>query len=124
MYLAKFHASKGHMEQLPELDNRFHEILYEACDSKMLEHQLRDFHAYVLRVRRKTLSTPERSMASNEEHEKIMLAIKDRNADEAERLAHMHMINAYENMVKNGLHEAYENNAAAKQEKESEDTAK
>ena len=45
MYLAKFHASKGHMEQLPELDNRFHEILYEACDSKMLEHQLRDFHA-------------------------------------------------------------------------------
>ena len=118
VYLAKFHAAKGHMEQLPELDNRFHEILYEACDSKMLEHQLRDFHAYVLRVRRKTLSTPERSMASNEEHEKIMLAIKDRNADEAERLAHMHMINAYENMVKNGLHEAYENNAAAKQEKD------
>ena len=111
VYLAKFHAEKGHMDQIPELDNRFHEILYEACDSKMLEHQLRDFHAYVLRVRRKTLSSADRSMASNEEHEKIMMAIKAHNADEAEKLAHMHMINAYENMVKSGLHEAYAKNS-------------
>ena len=43
-------------EQLAELDNRFHEIMYEACNSKMLEKQLRDFHDYVLRVRKKTLS--------------------------------------------------------------------
>ena len=56
VYLAKFHAQKGHLEQLAELDNRFHEILYEACNSKMLEKQLRDFHDYVLRVRKKTLS--------------------------------------------------------------------
>lgn len=38
VYLSKFHAQKGHLEQLAELDNRFHDILYEACDSKMLEH--------------------------------------------------------------------------------------
>lgn len=107
VYLAKFHASKGHMDQIPEQDNRFHEILYEACNSKILEHQLRDFHAYVLRVRKKTLANVERSMASNEEHEKIMLAIKAHDADEAERLADMHVVNAYENMVKNGLHEVY-----------------
>ena len=44
VYLSKFHAQKGHLEQLAELDNRFHDILYEACDSKMLEHQLKDFH--------------------------------------------------------------------------------
>ncbi len=108
VYLARFHAQKGHMEQMAELDNRFHEILYEACNSKILEQRLRDFHAYVLRVRRKTLSQTGRSAASNEEHELIMQAIKDKNADEAERLAHMHMINAYENMVNHGLHEAYE----------------
>ena len=84
---------------------------YTYRDSKMLEHQLRDFHAYVLRVRRKTLSSADRSMASNEEHEKIMMAIKAHNADEAEKLAHMHMINAYENMVKSGLHEAYAKNS-------------
>lgn len=110
IYLSKFHAQKGHLEQLAELDNRFHEILYEACNSKMLEHQLRDFHEYVLRVRKKTLSNVNRGPKSNEEHELLMEAIKAKDADKAEKLANMHMINAYENMVKNGLHEAYQDN--------------
>lgn len=107
VYLASFHATKGHMEQMAELDNRFHHILYEACDSKMLQKLLQDFHQYVMRVRRKTLSTKERGMASNEEHKLIMEAIKEKNAQEAERLATLHMNNAYENMVKNGLYNIY-----------------
>lgn len=111
VYLAKFHAGKGHLEQLAELDNRFHHILYEACNSKMLEHQLRDFHEYVLRVRKKTLSSASRGPKSNEEHEQILEAIKSGNATLAEKLANEHMINAYENMVKNGLHEAYAKDA-------------
>ena len=108
VYLAKYHAQKGHYEQLAELDNRFHDILYEACNSKMLEHTLKDFHEYVLRVRKKTLANVNRGQKSNEEHEQIMNAIKMGNADLAEALANKHMINAYENMVKQGLHEAYE----------------
>lgn len=107
IYLAKFHAQKGHLEQLAELDNRFHDILYEACNSKILEHQLKDFHEYVLRVRKKTLSNVNRGPKSNEEHEQIMEAIKAKDADRAEKLANMHMINAYENMVQSGLREAY-----------------
>ena len=107
VYLAQFHAQKGHYEQLAALDNRFHEIMYEACNSKMLEHQLKDFHDYVLRVRKKTLANVNRGTKSNEEHEMIMEAIKAKDADKAEALANKHMINAYENMVKNGLHEAY-----------------
>lgn len=108
IYLAKFHAEKGHLEQLAELDNRFHDILYEACDSKILEHQLKDFHQYVLRVRKKTLSNVNRGPKSNEEHEQIMEAIKAGEASRAEKLANNHMINAYKNMVKSGLHEAYQ----------------
>lgn len=107
VYLASYHASKGHMEQMAELDNRFHHILYEACDSKMLQKLLQDFHEYVMRIRKKTLSTKERGIASNEEHKQIMEAIKQRNADEAERLANLHMNNAYENMVNNGLYDIY-----------------
>ncbi len=110
VYLAKFHAEKGHLEQLAELDNRFHEIMYEACNSKMLEHQLRDFHEYVLRVRRRTLSSASRGPKSNEEHEQILEAIKAGDADLAEKLANQHIINAYENMVKNGLHEMFAGN--------------
>ena len=107
IYLADFHASKGHMDQMAELDNRFHDILYEACDSKMLEHTLKDYHQYVLRVRQKTLSTNTRGRASNDEHRQIMEAIKSGDADKAEQLANKHMLNAYDNMVKNGLNEIY-----------------
>lgn len=107
VYLAKFHAEKGHLDLLAELDNRFHEILYEACNSKMLEHQLKDFHRYVLRVRKKTLSNANRGPKSNQEHEAILEAIKSGNAELAQQLANRHMINAYENMVKSGLHEIY-----------------
>ena len=107
VYLSKFHAQKGHLDQLAELDNRFHDIMYEACNSKMLEHQLKDSHQYVLRVRKKTLANKNRGPKSNEEHEEILQAIKAGDADRAERLANRHMINAYDNMVKNGLHEAY-----------------
>ena len=107
VYLASYHAAKGHMEQMAELDNRFHHILYEACDSKMLQKLLQDFHEYVMRIRKKTLSTKERGIASNEEHKQIMEAIKERNAEKAEQLANLHMNNAYENMVNNGLYEIY-----------------
>ena len=48
-----------------------------------------------------------RGPKSNEEHEQIMEAIKAKDANRAEKLANMHMINAYENMVQNGLREAY-----------------
>jgi len=109
VYLAAFHASKGHMEQMTELDNRFHHILYEACDSKMLQNLLEDFHHYVIRIRKKTLSTKARGVASNEEHRMIMEAIKEGNKEKAEQLATQHMVNAYDNMVKNGLYDIFSN---------------
>ncbi|MBP5223475.1 MAG: FCD domain-containing protein, partial [Lachnospiraceae bacterium] len=104
------------LDQMTELDNRFHEILYEACDSKMLEHQLKDFHQYVLRVRKKTLSSKNRGPKSNQEHEGILEAIKAGNGELAQKLAHDHMINAYENMVKCGLSELFKKNAVPETE--------
>ncbi len=108
IFLSEFHAAKGHTEQMAELDNRFHEIMYEACNSKMLEHALKDYHQYVLRVRKKTLSTRTRSTESNAEHRKIMEAIRSGDGERAQQLANRHMINAYENIVENGFMEQYE----------------
>ena len=106
IYLGEFHASKGHMDQMAELDNRFHELLYEACDSKMLENLLKDYHQYVIRIRKKTLSTS-RGTVSNEEHRAIMEAIKSHDLKQAEKLANLHINNAYQNMVENGLYNLY-----------------
>ena len=106
VYLADFHAGKGHLDQIAELDNRFHQILYEAGHSKQLERLLEDFHEYVLRVRRKTLASG-RGQVSNEEHRQIMEAIKAKDQERAEMLANQHMINAYDNIEKNGLYDIY-----------------
>lgn len=103
IYLAKFHAAKGHHEKLAELDNQFHDILYAACNSKLLEHHLRDLHQYVIRIRRMTLSDKHRGDESTMEKEQLLEAIKANNPDLAEKVACQHMINAYENMKNNGL---------------------
>ena len=107
IYLSEFHEDKGHFDQIASLDNRFHEILYEACGSKMLEHQLRDYHQYVYRVRRLTLADTCRGKASTCEHKLIFEAMKEKDAEKAEKLANDHILNAYENMLKNGLEEAF-----------------
>ncbi|MDE7030070.1 MAG: GntR family transcriptional regulator [Lachnospiraceae bacterium] len=101
--LSEFHLSKEHYEQLIELDNRFHMQLYEACESKMLIHLLKDFHQYVQKERQQTLSNHARSAAAVAEHKSIMEAMRDKNASLAEKLADEHICNAYRNMVKCGL---------------------
>lgn len=103
--LSEFHLAKENFEQLTELDNRFHMQLYEACESKMLIHLLKDFHQYVQKERQKTLSDKARSRAAVAEHKSIMEAIRDGNAELAEKLADEHICNAYKNMVKCGLSE-------------------
>lgn len=100
IYLSDFHSAKGNTGQIVELDNKFHEILYDASGSKELRHVLLDFHHYVQRMREITLAVPERAVSSNEEHRKIVEALKVRDEKEAERLANEHMMNTIRNMDK------------------------
>lgn len=103
IYLSDFHSSKGNSEQVVELDNRFHEIIYNASGSKELRHILVDFHHYVQRVRKITLAVQARAISSNEEHRKIVEALKVHDADLAEKLANAHMMNTIKNMDNYGL---------------------
>lgn len=98
IYLSDFHAAKGNSEQVVELDNRFHEILYIASHSRELKHVLLDFHHYVQRVRKITLANTRRALRSNEEHRQITEALRQHNEDLAERLANEHMMNTIQNM--------------------------
>lgn len=98
LFLTDFHVEKGHVEQVVELDTRFHEILYEACQSKVLEHALRDYHHYLERVRKVTLASRKRSIESNNEHKQILEALKERNAKKAEAYANQHILNTIKNI--------------------------
>lgn len=103
IYLSDFHSAKGNSEQVVELDNRFHEILYNASGSKELRHVLLDFHHYVQRVRKITLAVQDRAISSNAEHRKIVEALKLHDGELAEKLANYHMMNTIHNMDHYGL---------------------
>lgn len=102
-YLFEFHAQKKHYEQVLELDNKFHEIIYKASNSKQLHHMLSDFHHYVQRVRKITLSSDTRVVKTNEEHKKIVEALREKNPDKAEALANEHIMNTIKNISDYGL---------------------
>ena len=102
VFLADFHAKKGNAEQLVELDNKFHETLYAASNSKELKHVLSDFHHYLQRVRKITLTDDARAKESNKEHMMIVEALKEHNAELAERLASEHIFSTASNMERIG----------------------
>jgi len=90
-------------EKLYELDSLFHEQLYEAGGSRILNHVLSDFHDYVKMVRKATISTSSRSVTSTEEHRAIFEAIRDQDADRAEALAKEHVKHTIESIRAYGL---------------------
>lgn len=103
IYLSEFHAKKKHHEQVVELDNKFHELIYEASNSKILNHVMRDFHHYVQRIRKITLSSTQRAEKSNEEHTAILNAIMEHDVEKAETLANAHIRNTIQNISDRGL---------------------
>ena len=99
VYLSEFHLKKGHIDQLYELDNKFHEMLYEASSSKILRHVLSDFHHYVQRVRKTSLSAPERAEKSIQEHKAILEALRNKDGDAAKSLTNVHVENTSRNVI-------------------------
>ena len=96
--LSEYHMDKGHSAQLTELDGRFHQILYEASQSRILDHVLSDFHKYVQLARRASVKTEERAIKSIDEHNEILNAIKAKDAEKAGNLATIHIMHVMENL--------------------------
>ena len=96
--LSEYHMDKGHSDQLTELDGRFHQILYEASQSRILDHVLSDFHKYVQLARRASVKTEERAIKSIGEHNEILNAIKAKDAEKAGDLATIHIMHVMENL--------------------------
>lgn len=101
--LSEYHTKKNNYEKLWELDSQFHEQLYSAANSRILNHILSDFHDYVKRVRRATIASEGRSVKSTEEHRAIFEAIRDKDAIRAEELARQHVKRTIESIQVYGL---------------------
>ena len=97
-YLSDYHTMREHYEQVVELDSRFHELMYEACQSRILAHTLSEYHQYVKLARRHSIEHRVRIRKSNEEHQQILDAIRNHDGDRAEELATRHILNVIENL--------------------------
>ncbi|MGI6018923.1 MAG: GntR family transcriptional regulator [Marvinbryantia sp.] len=101
--LAKFYEKQKDYAHLAVMDSQFHEVLYEACGSKMLQNLLTDYHQYVHRVRRHSLEHRERAIKSTLEHEAILNAIRMKDAALADELATKHVLNTIQNIRQYGI---------------------
>ena len=97
--LQDFYFEKGDYDHLREIDDEFHESIYEISGRTVLMDTLRPLHRKTHRYRRNSYSIPARRQKSINEHKAICDAICDGNAELAEQLVSQHIENAKITMI-------------------------
>lgn len=97
--LMDYYTRKSDFEQLAKLDTEFHDIIYKACKSKVMQHILSSFHHYVQRERLGSLRVPHRAIDSLTEHQAILKSFVDHDPDEAEKYMVQHVLHAGMNVL-------------------------
>ena len=97
--LQDFYFEKGDYDHLREIDDEFHESIYEISGRTVLMDTLRPLHRKTQRYRRNSYSIPARRQKSINEHKAICDAICDGNAELAEQLVSQHIENAKNTMI-------------------------
>ena len=89
--LMEFFAQKGDVEELAELDNRFHQLIYEASGSKILNLTLTNLHQYIQLARLESLKKKNRLPHTIAEHHAILQAFINKNPEAAEKALTEHV---------------------------------
>ena len=97
--LQDFYFEKGDYDRLREIDDEFHETIYEISGRTVLMDTLRPLHRKTQRYRRSSYSIPDRRKKSINEHKAICDAICAQDAELAERLVSQHIANAKTIMI-------------------------
>jgi DNA-binding GntR family transcriptional regulator len=83
-------------EQLQDLDNVFHEMIFKGTGSKILENILSPINVYTRHTRMISLATPGRSRQVIEEHGRILEAILNQDCEAARQRMNEHIEHASE----------------------------
>jgi DNA-binding GntR family transcriptional regulator len=86
-------------EQLQDLDNVFHELIFKGTGSKILEKILQPINIYTRHARSISLATPGRSKQVVEEHGRILEAILSRDSEKARQCMSEHIAMASASFV-------------------------
>ncbi|MFH1350657.1 MAG: GntR family transcriptional regulator [Pseudomonadota bacterium] len=85
---------RGKMENLPEINTEFHALLYEMSDNPMLMKIINQVGDRIYRFRKILLNSTVRAPISNEDHRKMLKAMKKRDADKVQSLVMEHVLRA------------------------------
>lgn len=97
--MQEFYLSKNNPEQLKEMDSEFHKSIYEACSSSVFYDTLMPLVTKIQKVRKTSLTDPNRAPLSVGEHRAILNAIAARNGRAAGDAMFAHIHNAHSHIA-------------------------
>lgn len=96
--LMEFYTGKGNTDKVSEMDSRFHDIIFQACNSRPLESVLTNFHHFIQRARLVSVKADGRAIHSLKEHRCIYEALEAHDSDAAEKAMLLHVDSASSNL--------------------------
>lgn len=82
----------GKVAELEKINTRFHELLYTLSNSPRLIKMINDLKAQIHRFRHIILSQETMAKQSNQDHRRMVAAIRERDADGVEKLVREHIL--------------------------------
>lgn len=87
---------KGRMDALPRINTEFHNLLYGLSKSPRLIRMISDLRDQIYRVRRILLKVEHMARVSNQDHRKMLSAIRRRDIEKVESLVREHILRGRE----------------------------
>ena len=100
-------VKSGKMEDMIKYDTRFHHIIVESCRNKILVQMIEQLQELVLRFRYIYYDNFRRAENMPEEHEAIVAAISEGDAEKARAAADIHIDRLKELVVKEGVQQRH-----------------
>lgn len=97
--LQDFYYQRRDVEHLRQMDDQFHEAIYELSGRTVIRDTLSPLHKKTQRYRRISIEDDARLAKSIEEHREIYRVIVGGDAEKAEELICRHITNAKESMI-------------------------
>ena len=94
--LMEMYTRKNDAANLARLDTEFHDVIFSASNSRILRHILTSLHHNTRRVRRTSLTVPERPTQSLAEHRAMFEAIEHHRPEDAKMRMEAHIISVHD----------------------------
>lgn len=96
--LSEFYVQKRNTEELANLDDKFHQLIYAASGSKILNLTLKHLHEFIQPARLHSITIEDRLSHSVTEHLVLLEAFQKRDEAAAETAMTQHIEKAYKNI--------------------------